>query len=350
MPSTPRDRRNGTPERPAPAPSQTGRWVLSLVLVALGGIALLLANALVWMDRTVLDSEEFAAVVRRALDDPEVEQRIATVVSDRAVEASALDARIAEELPTELGFAAPIVSEQVRAALERVTLRILASDLLSSEDGTLIAALHERVIALLEDDGLIRAQDNQLVLDLGGITDRVFDRMGVEPSERVQTALDERTEVVILEDATRLNRASFFVRHSEGLTIGLLIAALVGLGAGWALAPNRRLGFLACGVALILVGFVALLGVLASEMLVESNTPGRVLLHHLVDGFEQSLRRQSALLVVVGAVAAASTDLRVRGYAASARDRSSEAVQRVGVVPSLLAGSAVLLVALFTLS
>jgi hypothetical protein len=82
--------------------------------------------------------------------------------------------------------------------------------------------------------------------------------------------------------------------------------------------------------------------VFLSNLSIESRAEDRIVLRALVRAFEQDLRIQSALLVGGGVLVTAAADPRVRRYADGIEQRSTVAVRRFGVVPTLLVASALL--------
>ncbi|MGE0687998.1 MAG: hypothetical protein AB7P33_14730, partial [Dehalococcoidia bacterium] len=96
--------------------------IASVSLVVLGAIALFAANALIWVDSTLLDSNGFSSAMNTALDKPEVEQRIADVLAQRVVDSGEIQQRVDAELPQNLAIVARVAAPQIEDVIAQITL------------------------------------------------------------------------------------------------------------------------------------------------------------------------------------------------------------------------------------
>jgi len=310
--------------------------------LAIGIIALTLANLLVWLERTVLNTAAFVATTSSVLDEPAVEQRIANVMTARVVESTDLGARVAERLPSDLEFAAPIAERQLEALLTNLALAVLRSEASANARETLVARLHSRVLATLEGDTeYLRVNGDRLVVDLRPPLELLFERLRVAPPEALQRP--DFAQIVIVRDSRPLQRAARFIQARDELlaTFGTIsIAAFV---LTILVARDRSRALQASGFAVIAVGVVTLAAVFLSNLALETGAEERIVLRGLIGAFERDLKVQSAILGGVGALMVAAVDPRVRGYVHGVGQRSREGLRAFGVVPSLLVASALLL-------
>jgi len=91
--------------------------LLHWVLLCLGVLLLLVANVLFWVDRTLLDSDRFADAVDEAMAKPEVQDRMATVISQEGASEIDIQSRLKARLPDELQFLVPLAGDSVTEEL-----------------------------------------------------------------------------------------------------------------------------------------------------------------------------------------------------------------------------------------
>jgi hypothetical protein len=325
------------------------RRAASWTLLILGSVAILLTNVLVWVDGTMIDSNEFASVTSSVLDKPQVQERIADVMAEWVVENSDLEKRIADQLPPELAFARPLLERQLQSFLAQISQAILSSKTFAVVRDTLIERLHARVIAILRDNQtVLHTEGSSLVIDLRGPLQSVFDRLGVAAPARLQDP--EATQLVVLSDTTSLRQASTFVRRVKTVAYGLLVFSVAAFGLTVLWARDRRGALKAVGLSLVMVGLVTLLFLFVGDRVIESAATERTVLRELVLGLESNLRTQSLILALLGAGCVAWTDYRVRHWLDVGQGRARLITEKVGVVPVALAGALVLVILLFAVT
>ena len=212
--------------------------LLHWVLLCLGVLLLLLANVLFWINGTLLNSDNFADAVDETMAKPEVQDRMATVISQEAAPEVDLQARLRTTLPDEVQFLVPLVGDSVtEELLYRLSLRLLSADITADARDAVVRNLHEQVIATLEgdDDKALKAQGNSLVLDLRPIVRGVFERVGLPiPARLEQAGAQGKGVIVLVDDNQGLGAASFFVSNRVVFLVLALVAAIACLAsAAW---------------------------------------------------------------------------------------------------------------------
>jgi hypothetical protein len=310
------------------------RWLL----LGFGVLFLLLANLLWWVDGTLFNTDRFAGAVDNTLAQPEVQDRLATVISQEVAKGVDVQDRLQQTLPDDFKFLASFAGDEIEQEVAyRVSLRLLSSGLTADVRNAIVEGLHERVVATLESDNdrLVQAEGNSLVLDLRPAINRVFERLGMDVPDRVQAAEDQGRGVVTLVDNTQaLQQASFFVSNR---VVFLFLALLLGaacLAGQVLLEPDRMRGASRAGFAIAAVGVLTLLIVFVATQLIPDN---RVVLRELVSNFVVNLRRQSIVIVVLGAAIVLLADAKVRASLVSARHSLGTYTQRLGTTPLLIA-------------
>jgi hypothetical protein len=115
------------------------------MLVVVASLLAVAATAAVWAQRTLLDTERFAAVAGPVLDDPAVTEPLADVISDAVVDTLAI-----ERLPS---FVADFLEEQ----LVRLVDGAVASPAVRDRLPGLVVDAHAGVVGLVRGEGDDRA-------------------------------------------------------------------------------------------------------------------------------------------------------------------------------------------------
>jgi len=310
--------------------------VLRWVLLTFGVVFLLLANILLWVDTTLFNSERFAGAVDETMAKPEVQDRLATVISQEAAKELDVQSQLQERLPDDLKFIALFAGNEIEeTVLYRVSQRLLSSGFTAELRSDVIERLHRRVVAILEsEDTALQVEGDDLVLDLRPVVTQLFERVGVSVPARVQEAQAEgRGVVVLMEDTSGLQAAAFFVRNRAVFVVIAFVLGLACFAGAVLMHTNRMSGVSRAGFAVATVGILTLLLVLVSNQFIPDE---RIVLRELVQNLEANLRRQSIGLVLLGAIVVAVADPGVRRSFASARRSVDVYSQRLGTGTPLL--------------
>lgn len=320
--------------------------IASVALLVGGGLLLFLANLLLWLNSAIFNSDNFTQTVDQVLDKPEVQSRLGDVLAAEAVQSGDLETRLRDRLPIEVAFLSPIVASELQDLLGRVAARLLASDFLGDQRDQVIRLLHSRLLAVLEgDDAVVQAQGDRLVLDMGDTLERVFDRIGVTPPERLQGAADSG-QVVILDDVTGLAQASFFVRHRQELTWLALIGSVGAFGLVLLTSRPLSTGVSRTGYAVMLVGLLTLLAVFVTNAGLNSIAGERVVAREMLKALETDLKWQSVGWVVLGACVVAIADKRILDTLVAGKAWAGREVESFGTARTLLVGTGIACVGL----
>jgi hypothetical protein len=176
-----------TAETAPPAPGRR-RWA-TVVLVILGVLAVvgLLASTLaVWAKRTLSDSEKFAAVAEKVLEDPDVTDALATRITTEVFTALELEARLTELLPSQLDPLAGTIVNAAQAAIDNQLSQLLAREGTRQLIGEVVERAHGRVVDVIRGDALpdvINVNDDQVTLNMlplyGQAITAIQDRFGI---------------------------------------------------------------------------------------------------------------------------------------------------------------------------
>lgn len=255
--------------------STRGRWAGSIVLMLVAALLAPLSALATWSNATLLDTDEYVAMVAPLAEDPAIQDEISRRITDGVFEALRVEeltastlAAIAdrprvegvtENLPVDLtAFAVPI-SNAVRGFTSEQVERLVASD--AFEDAWIAAnrEAHAGLVAALtgETDAGVSVVDGRVSVNLGTFIESikpVLIERGVPFADRIPAV---NAQFVVLESAS-LGNAQAAVRMLDLLHTVLPITAVLLLAAGVALAPARRRA-LVIGASMVVGTLVLLL-------------------------------------------------------------------------------------------
>ena len=225
------------------------RW-LSAVLVVVASVLAFAAVLAVWIDRQVLDTDNWATASSELLEIPAVRNRTAAYLADKAYEESDIEGQIASVLPPRLqplaapaaGFLRDRLEKRAREALARPEVQQLW------EDANRTA--HQRLLDALENEGPV-------TIDLHRLLEAVERRAGV--GGRAAAIVPEGAATVTVIRSDQLDSARKGVRILGALPIVLVVLSLALAAAAvyWSEGRRRRVlrGY---GIGLIAAGALAL--------------------------------------------------------------------------------------------
>jgi hypothetical protein len=365
------------------------RRVAAWVLVVLMGIAVAGSVVGFWVNRTVLETDRFMAVVTPIVESESVQAVVSDRVADQLLEAldletrlkdrlSQADDRLRERLGAALDLPDAIVSrlQNTRFGLESLAPMIAAgvetrireavTTFISSREGNdlllrTIAFAHERSVLLLRDEldqlpnvvvaeGEVRLNLVPVIAEvLRSVVNAGLDFVGIQrqipPFDSTEDATDaiDRLASVVGRDLPpdfgqvriaseeSLDRAQGYVRAFDLALWALLIAAIVlGVLAVW-LAPTIPVGALRVGVAAAIAALVGwgLVQLLAAQVVDAATTAdGRAALGEIVDSLVGALNGTAFALGVIGIGVAAS------GFIVDRQDRQAAAAEATVAAPA----------------
>jgi hypothetical protein len=245
--------------RADPETLSRGRTAAIWTLIALATLIGLLSVLATWVNRQLLDEDNFRATSTELIQDPEVRAAVSTYLVDSLYENVDVPAELRQSLPEDFkGLAGPLASALVRPTTIAVS-RLLSRPRVQQLWIEASSRAHTRLVNVLEDntgEG-ISTGDGTVTLDLRAIVMQVGQSLGLS-GERLQR-LPEDTGVIVVMKSDQLAAAQTGVKTIKVLSVWLGILALVLFGVAVYLARgHRREAIRAIGWAFIGVGVIAL--------------------------------------------------------------------------------------------
>lgn len=134
------------------------RKITAGVLVVLTSMAVVAATVGVWTRATAFETERYVDLVSPLAREPEVQEALAGYLTDQAVEALDIEARVTtalsstEVLAEQADLLAAPIAEGARSLIHDQVIRILDSDAFQDLWVRLLTVSHEKVVALLRGD------------------------------------------------------------------------------------------------------------------------------------------------------------------------------------------------------
>ncbi|MBB4665027.1 hypothetical protein [Conexibacter arvalis] len=231
--------------------------IRSRVLVALAALLSVVALLGTWVDRQLLNTDDWTTTSAALLRDDDVRQPVADAIAAQVADGSRATAALEELLPPRLQPLAPQAGALVREAAQRATERLL--------DGPRVQRLwvdanrvtHEQLVDIVDGGGAVIA-GRGLVLDLRPLAVEIARQAGFS-GDRVERLPAPRGRIVLLrEDQVDALREIGDLLHTLSWLPALLALALYALAIQQARAARRR-ALLAAGASLAAVGLIALI-------------------------------------------------------------------------------------------
>ena len=244
-----------------------GRRLGSVALLVVGALLLPLSVLTVWTRNEVLDTQRYLENVGPLASNPYVKDAVAGSIT-KQINAAADFQKIAKDvLPTKAGVLAAPIAAGAESIVGKLADKAVQSDafvkvwLKSNELG------HKNLVAVLTGEhpkgAVEQSTDGKVVLAFGPLTKLVLQRVdkitGLGLSSKVPT--EKLHAQFVLVDSKNLATVQTLIRWLDKLSWIVPIACVLCLLGGALLAPDRRKGIRALGLAIVTAMVVTRLGI-----------------------------------------------------------------------------------------
>ncbi|MGH2956251.1 MAG: SHOCT domain-containing protein [Solirubrobacterales bacterium] len=250
---------NGSAEPPE------SRYTITVrVLVVLASILAFLAILTTWIDRQVLDTDQWVETSGELLEDEVISDAIADYAVEQLYANVDVSGQLQKRLPDDLKPVAAPVAGGLREFAMRAAEQALQQPRVQGlwRDANRVA--HSQLIEILKGDNeVVSTQSGKVVLDLRPIVLQLADRIGLR--KQAEGKIPAGVAVLEVAEADQLQTARTITRILEGLTwlfsLGTLalfaLAAYLARGRRWMVVLGYGLGLVAAGLAAIALRSVA---------------------------------------------------------------------------------------------
>lgn len=242
------------------------------LLVVLGSVLAFLAIFSVWLERQVLNTDDWVATSAELIEDETVRTAVANFLVDELYENVDMEAELEEILPEEIkGLAGPAAGG-LRQGAGQATERILRSNTAKSLWETANRTAHRELVVVLEGgDERLSTEGGVVTLDLGAMLRDLGRQIGLSGSLTDRIPADAGRIEILRSD--ELKTAQQIAQAVKGLALVLTLLALLSFGLAVYLSRGQRwVALLSSSVGLISAAFAVLIlrrivgGLLVSQM------------------------------------------------------------------------------------
>lgn len=234
------------------------RSVLAGLFIAVAAISLVGTVVARYVQRNVLDTNGYLAIVGPLPEDPKVSAALAQFTTQKIFDSGEAEKNIKEFLPPRLAPLASPLTDTLEKRVNQTTQDFVAGDAFNTIWTTSNRLMQKGVVRLAESEageGKLAAAGS---LDLSKLADAVSERLGGEQAAAIQAKTDEAAAIRIdLQQRVERLRTTYRAINTGAYVFPYLTAAF--LLAALAVAYNRRRVFLAIGVTVLLLGVAMLL-------------------------------------------------------------------------------------------
>lgn len=243
---------------PEPSPARPPRRWLARLLIVLASLLAFLALHAIWLDRQLLNTDNWAASSSELLDKPAVRNQAAAFLADQLYENVDIEAEIRDALPPRAQVLAAPAASLLRERVELRARQLLERPKVQTlwEDAN--RAAHEMLMRVLNGGGpAVSTEGGNVVLDLKALLAQLQDQVGV--GGRAGAALPESAARITVLKSDQLDTAQDAAKVIDGLPILLTGLSLLLFAAALLVAPAYRrrtvrgygIGLLAAGAGAI---------------------------------------------------------------------------------------------------
>jgi hypothetical protein len=302
-----------TPEAPEQPKRRGGigraiRWVVAMLTCVLAAVAITGAVAAYYARLELLDTQQFTERVSPVAEDEQVQQAVATMVTEKINDALDVDA-IAQQATgwASVEDAPPMIQELIASAVESVRGYVesevedfVASPAFQEVWDTAVSEAHASLVSALQGDnsGALTVDGDTLTLDLGQTVEIVKEKLvendfalaaEIPPIEADYVLLDSEQVPELQRDTERLEWAADWL---PWIALALLVVTFV-------LAPRRWWAALVLGVLSAAMAVGALIAISMGRTLFANRARDAQVAPKTYDAFTEDL--QWAYLIMIAA-------------------------------------------------
>jgi hypothetical protein len=289
------------------------------LLTSIGLISLAAFSIVHWIERQLLTTDNYVAMVAPLPKNPEVANAISSYTVTQLFTSTDLSNKIEQALPDKITFLAGPLSEQLQTRLTNRTRQLVQSDRFNTIWVSANTVASQRLLTTARGTNPPREKRVNFSIDMSGLRTRVATFLGKNAPIDTASATQRPQSDLVVNLKTSMQKIHSYIRTVDFLngTLGLL--AVVCLVGAVVLARLRRRLLLVMGVSILVIGLLQLIGIKAlrpaviNELQQVAYRPAAGVVY---DTLVASFRRTATTAVVVGAGLSALAFLWRRQYVA----------------------------------
>ena len=229
-----------------------------------------------WIDRQVLETDEWVEVSDRLLDDEDIRDALATFLVAELFREIDVAGGLEDLLPEAVGGLAGPLAATLEGNAVRVADQLLGSRAAATAWTELNERVHRTVVAILRDDTResVSTTGGAIVFDAGILVERLGERLGL--SDRVLDRIPEDAGTFVVFESDELDAAQQVVAVVDVMSVYLFVVVVALYALAVWLAGDRRVALRNVGLSLVAAGVLLLVARLvmvrlATEQLAEAD-------------------------------------------------------------------------------
>ena len=237
------------------------RWAGAVVLLLIGLILFGLAVPTIWINRTIMNTDQWVATVGPLAQDPAIQNVVADKMSTALFAQVDVEAQIRSLLPTALAPIAAPVAGQIETYADKLILEVVRSDRFSSVWTNTMRAAQQAFVAAIKGGkpgGAVSTTNGVITLDTDQFVSAAQERLASTRIAGLTKFIpwDRFPASFVLYESPRLAQAQTAFGLFNSLVWILPFLALLFLALALWAAPNTRRAWLWLGVGLVAVALL----------------------------------------------------------------------------------------------
>ena len=237
----------------APRPSR-GRRIGAAVLLWLATLCAILSIVAVWVNRQVLDAENWSQTSTKVISDPVVRTELSAFLVNQLYARTDVTSQVRKALPPRLEPLAGPVAGGLRSLGEKAVFSLLglpaAQRIWRHANEQAIRQLDNIVE---EKEGAVTSKGDAIILDIRPVLVNIAGRLGLPPS--VVDKLPPTAGRITVASSRRVKQVKNLIKLVKGLQVILpIVAFLLAAAAIWLSKNRRRRALMLSGFALVGAG------------------------------------------------------------------------------------------------
>lgn len=244
-------------DKATPDGPRTHRVAVPLLLV-IGTLVAVLASSAVWINRQVMDTDNWTNTSSQLLEDTAIRGAVSGYLVDQLYANVDVAGQIQSALPTQAKPLAAPAAGALRNLAEEVTDKLLQRPRVQTLWENANRAAHTVFLRIVKGGGNVTSENGQVTLDLRGILEQLAARTGV--GSKLVAKIPEGAAQMTIMKSDQLGVAQDIARILRPLAI-LLLAIAFGLWAiaVWIAGPRRREALRGVGFGFVATGAIVLI-------------------------------------------------------------------------------------------
>ncbi len=234
------------------------RWIGAIALLLIGLLLFALAIPTVWVNRTIMDTDQWVATVGPLAQNAAIQDAVAEKVSTALFAKVDVEAQIRSVLPTALAPIAAPVAGQVETYADKLITEVVRSDQFSNIWTTTMRAAQQAFVAAIEGGrpgGAVSTTNGVITFNTDAFVTAAQERLASTRISGLTKYIpwDKFPDSFVLYESPRLAQAQTVFGLFNSLVWVLPVLALIFLALALWAAPNTRRAWLWLGLGLVIV-------------------------------------------------------------------------------------------------